>query len=433
MTAPSHLCFAFFNGVILASLSSSFGKSPFGWNAQTVANILALGLGGLVPDMDSPHSVISHVFPPSRLVYQRWGHRTLLHSVLGLSIMTSIVYLLVMTVRSLSPIPFGVSCISYFAVAFASHILADCLSVRGCPLLYPYPIHFAYPTVEQYRLRTGNRKHEMVFSGVCLIAILIYLPVLKRGGAEASLHYAMASVDAAYEDFRTIVNQETLLDFKGSYTISKEPVQGRGLILEAYPENFLIFFQGTVIRIGENSGHIIATSARCVPTGRPVSMRTITFSHEIWSAILESIPISVLISGEITANHPFTLTYPDQNAADAINSSGQTIKLDYTQPHELAGIHIAPRTSAEKLAAEIQSLESSLQEIHQALTDSIIARNQNQNPYRRDHLFSNISNLRKKKEQLGNQLERTKRDLQAVQDIRVFFSGQLLFRTLFVD
>jgi len=248
---------------------------------------------------------------------------------------------------------------------------------------------------------TRNRKHELIFSGVCLIAVLIYLPVLRRGGAEASLHYAMASVNAAYEDYRSLVGQEAMLDFKGYYGLSKEPVDGRSLILEAYPENFLIFFQGAVLQIGETSGHIIATAARCVPTGRPVSIRTITLSHEPWSAVLERIPAHVLITGELAANHHFTLTLPDR-AASAVSASGQTLKLDHAQPHELVGLHLEPRTNSEKLTPEIQSLKASLHEIHQALMDSIASRNQNQDPYQRDHLFASISKLRKKKAQLEN-------------------------------
>ena len=224
-----------------------------------------------------------------------------------------------------------------------------------------------------------------------------------------------------------------MLDFKGSYALSKEPVQGRGLILEASPENFLIFFQGGILYIGEHNGHIIATAARCIPTGRPVSMRTITLSHKPWSQILDRIPSNVLLSGELSASHAFTLTRPDHVTTGAVNAAGQTITLDHAQPHELASLHLEPRTNAEKLTAEIQSLESSLYEIHQALTDSIAARNQNQDPYQRDHLFVTVSGLRKKKAQLENQLERSQRDLKAAQDIRMFFSGQLLLRTLIVD
>lgn len=443
MTAPTHLIFAGVNGLILASLTASLGEPALAWNIQTAANIMALGIGALSPDMDSPRSAISRAFPPARLVYQRWGHRTFLHSVLGLLLATLTIYLLLLLIRACTdaalprlPLPHLALPrlpILYFAAGYGSHLIADMLTVRGVPLLYPYPIHFAYPSAEQYRLRTGHRKHEVIFSGLCLVTSLIYLPVLQRGGAEASLHYAMASVNAAYEDFRTIVNQEVLLDFQGSYALTKEPVKGRGLILEAYPESFLVFFQGTVLRVGEHSGHIIATSALCAPTGRSVSLRTITLSHEPWSAVIDHIPASALISGELTASQPFTLTYPDHTTADAISASGQTIKLDYAQPHELAGLHITPRTSAEKLTAEIQSLEVSLKELHQALSDSIMARNQNRNPYQRDHLFASISDLRKKKEQLENQLERAQRDLQAAQDIRVYFSGQLLLRSLFVD
>ena len=354
MIAPTHLCFGVFNGLVLASLTTTIGAQSFGWNIQTAINAIALSIGALAPDLDSPHSLVSRALPCSRLIHRRWGHRTLLHSFLGLLFAALSFYLLGECINLVFPFSIDSNGTAFFAVGYASHLIADCLSYRGVPFLFPYPISFGYPSVERYRLRTGNKKHELIFSGLSILVGLLYLPVLQRGGAQASLHHAMASIPAAYDDYRKLVNQEALLSFKGSYSLSRKPVEGRGLILEAGPEQFLIFFQGNVLQIGEGGGHIVATAARCIPTGRPVSITSVIIDHEPWGDVLGHLPATVLVSGELTADHPFTLSHPDPAAAGAVSSSGQTLRLDYAQRHELTATHLAPRTNAEKLTVKIR-------------------------------------------------------------------------------
>lgn len=430
MTAPSHLCFAAFNGLVLASLTTVIGEQPFGWTAGTALNVSALLLGALAPDLDSPHSLLSRLFPPARLIHRRWGHRTLLHSLLGLLLAISALYLIEQALWLLLPHPTGASVLLFFATGYSSHLMADCFSVRGVPLLFPLRVCFAYPSVERYRLRTGEKKHEFAFSALSLIAALIYLPVLQRGGAEASVHHALATVHTAYDDYRQLVGQEAVFAFAGYYTASKEPIEGRAIILEATPKQFLAYFAGAVTTIGEDAGQIIATTARCLPAGQPITITTLPVVSESWNAILPRLPAGVLVSGELTADHPFTLA---DHAYNSLTASGQVLKLAYTQASELATLHLAPRTDAEKLTAEIAALESALRQIEQELSSAIATRNHHQDPYQRDRLFGEITELRQRKSSIDNQLERANRELQAAREVRLRFSGTLELRTLFVD
>lgn len=430
MTAPSHLCFGLLNGLVLASFTTVIGEQPFGWTTETALNVAALFLGALAPDLDSPHSLLSRLFPPARLIHRRWGHRTLLHSLLGLLLATTGLYLIGQVLGLLLPQPTGASVLLFFATGFASHLIADCLTVRGIPLLFPLRVSFAYPSVERYRLRTGERKHELAFSGLSLIAAVAYLPVLQRGGAEASVHHALANLNTAYDDYRQLVGQEAVLDFAGYYTATKAPVEGHAIILEAKPKQFLAYFAGAVTTIGEDGGLIIATTARCRPVRLPNPINPVVITGDLWADILPRLPSGVLVSGELTADHPFTIA---DHAYNSITASGQMLKLAYAQASELATLHLAPRTDAENLTAEIAALESSLQQVGQELTSTISARNRYQDPYQRDRLFHAVDELRQRKTNLDNQLERARRDYQATRGVRVFFSGTLTLRTLFVD
>lgn len=432
MTAPTHLCFAVLNGLVLASFATATGGQPLSFDLTAAGNALALGLGALCPDLDSPASAISRAFPPARLIHRRWQHRTLLHSLLGLLLAASIVHLVPTAVRLLLSRPSGPTGTLFFVVGYTSHLLADCLTVRGVPLLHPYPISFAFPSPEHLRLRTGLRKHELVFAGLCLAASLVYLPVVRGGGAEASLHRAMGTLPAAYEDWRKMVGQEAWLSFKGFYALSKEPLDGQGTILEASPGRFMVFFRGEVLLIGEANTPIVATAAHCLPTGHPIPLSAITVTHEPWGGILDRLPASVLVSGELIASHPFVLGSPAPIPAST-TATGSALRMVFAQRHELAALDVQPRTDAEQLTAELQALEASLRSLAQSMADAIAGRRRVRSPYERDQLFGRISDLRRKQTMLESQLERARRDLEAARAVHVFFSGQLTLRAHSVD
>jgi hypothetical protein len=260
--------------------------------------------------------------------------------------------------------------------------------------------------------------------------------VLQSGGAEYSLHQVLGTIHAAYEDYRQIVGQETRLAFNGYFTASKQPISGETLILDASPAKFTVFFHDQVMEIGETTGHIIATSARCLPAGRAVAVSGLAIDHEPWSALRARLPEHALVSGELTADRPFDLapTRPTvANTRPVITVSGQTIRLDYAQPRHLLGLHIEPRTRSDELSADIDLVRSSLNRVNQELTAALAARNRERNAYERDRLYSHITALRKKESDLNNQLERHTTDQEAARQQRVFFSGTLSVRALFVD
>ena len=116
MTGPSHLCFGLFNGLVLASLTTTVGEHPLTLSIETALIVMALSLGALAPDLDSPHSLLSRLFPPARLIHRRWGHRTLLHSLLGLLLATTAFYGLMWIL----PLAEGTLAVAFTSIAMTS-------------------------------------------------------------------------------------------------------------------------------------------------------------------------------------------------------------------------------------------------------------------------------------------------------------------------
>jgi inner membrane protein len=100
---------------------------------------ISLGIGGfasLLPDIDSPYSVLGRVTRPvSDIFHLAFGHRGILHSFLGLALMTSLVAFLLLFWAS--PQAVWGFYVPVFAIGYLSHLLLDALSDGGVPLFWP--------------------------------------------------------------------------------------------------------------------------------------------------------------------------------------------------------------------------------------------------------------------------------------------------------
>ena len=109
-------------------------------------------LGALLPDVDTPTSLIGKLcLPLARLLERRFGHRTVTHSLLGLALFTGPVVPLGL-VNPQWPLAFG--------LGYLSHLLIDCANKSGTPLFYPSPIRAVLPRSEALRIAVGLRGRD---------------------------------------------------------------------------------------------------------------------------------------------------------------------------------------------------------------------------------------------------------------------------------
>ncbi|MFC4376399.1 metal-dependent hydrolase [Nocardia halotolerans] len=197
--------------------------------AELIMGALLTAGAALLPDADHPHGTISHVLGPVThhlcrfISWVSGGHRHGTHSLLfvvaavattwagehwlGRPFTLSVVFfLLALAVRSLHLCPPGKSVRTYGTVVvlagagtFAvdhwivdrpawlpicvglgclAHLIGDCLTERGCPLLWPLPMRTRVPVIE----RTGNRVETWVLSPLFVL------------GAMAGLWYAITQL-----------------------------------------------------------------------------------------------------------------------------------------------------------------------------------------------------------------------------------------------
>jgi len=124
MLSVSHTSFGLF---LFFLISSVVGLD---WNYLVLAFV---SLGAILPDIDMPESAIGMLlFPISRWIYEKYGHRTITHSLrfwLGMTALSFIVSLF-----------FGLENLIYafaFSIGILAHLISDGMTKSGVPLLYP--------------------------------------------------------------------------------------------------------------------------------------------------------------------------------------------------------------------------------------------------------------------------------------------------------
>ncbi|BCM94115.1 inner membrane protein YdjM [Abditibacteriota bacterium] len=147
-----------------------------GTGEQRVIWLLCGALGALLPDLDSPRSLLtgwqivglSPLQPLARLTHRTFGHRGALHSLLGWGVAScAFLSLGLLFPGACGP---GVA----LSLGYLSHLLADGCTKTGIPLLYPRRQRYRL-LPRALRLSTGSLAEEALFAilGAVFIAQLL--------------------------------------------------------------------------------------------------------------------------------------------------------------------------------------------------------------------------------------------------------------------
>jgi inner membrane protein len=119
------------------------------------AAVIISGISALLPDIDIPTSKVGRASPVvSTIINIAFGHRGLFHSLLA----AGLIYLLALK--------FFPAYSLYCLIGYLSHLLLDCLTPAGVPLLWPIPYRFRLPVI-----KTGSVMETILF--VCIMTFLV--------------------------------------------------------------------------------------------------------------------------------------------------------------------------------------------------------------------------------------------------------------------
>jgi inner membrane protein len=289
-------------------------------------------LGALLPDLDTPTSLAGRCCRPlSSWLERRVGHRTLTHSLLGLSL-ASLPVLPLAWIESRWPLA--------FALGYLSHLLVDAANPPGVPLLSPSPVRAVFPGRESLRPAEGSRG-EAVLCAAFALGLVVLWP-LHQVGFTRSLHVLTRTTAGAIADFRGWEGtREVWADLAGHFRLSQRRLYRRVRILGIENVSTLIVFDpetDTIHTVGPNETANVYPSGIVAHPGRPLTVETrpVTLTQRLLRDLLREVPPDgeTFFHGLVRTSDAVTLK-PAPEAYEALKPGVQALDLRFARPRDL--------------------------------------------------------------------------------------------------
>lgn len=243
-------------------LSWALGRS-----ANPILFVL-LGIGALLPDLDSQQSVLGRLLPfVSSRLKTRFGHLQEVHSAganICIAVITSPLILLI-----------GVEAWFSISVGFFAHLLIDLLTPQGVMLFWPltgtrYKV-FGGPLVSP-----GAPVERRLFAVLVLVATGLLLVV--DVGPPAPPPAAVPSCDQVLDQYYSLRGNNLVFAYvEGSWNRTGRSIRGRFEILNAVGESFVMLdcYDGKVFTAGRSPGDDLYLNRISLQPGPSASVKPV--------------------------------------------------------------------------------------------------------------------------------------------------------------
>lgn len=316
MTTPTHL-------LIYVTISNIMGIE------LSAKNLIYGGIGALLPDISNPHGGIGRILKPvSAYIGQKWGHRTITHSWVMLTLILALcIFLKWITVDN---------AVWLIWLGALTHIVTDMINISGVKFFYPDNLVAVMPVNEENRVATGSKKEKRLAFAMLVIAV-ITLP-FGIWGHKTVVRFLVGSHTAAIEEYKSFIDvNEVYVEVKtGINRITQKPINDKTFrVVAAMPRKITLVEteDGKRITLGQVEDAIIETKQMKVRKGVPINSEIIevNLATEGWNKLIEELqnPFSYAI-GTIVIDSPLEKYRPEVGTWEGIDISGNTIKLNYS-------------------------------------------------------------------------------------------------------
>jgi endonuclease YncB( thermonuclease family) len=172
--------------------------------------VLVVALTSVLPDADYPRSWLGHQLGSfSEELNRRFGHRSFLHSLLALSLITTGLGLPLWWVTDSPTLALAIF------VGYGSHLFADIMTLGGVQLFWPSRLIAVLPGRDEYRVVSGGNS-ERVFVALALLLALLFYPVSRVGFD--GLIYRLGGSDELYGTVTQVTDGDTITVESGGRT-----------------------------------------------------------------------------------------------------------------------------------------------------------------------------------------------------------------------
>lgn len=338
-------------GAVFTGIFASF------WNVNIFSSVEYFGFSvfcSLLPDIDHSKSIIGKMFYPiARFLDRNFGHRTITHSLLFLTV----ICLITAFIEHLLSDEYNFTLICFFSIF--SHFILDLVTIQGIPLFYPF---FRNPCVifgnPAYRLKTNNWRSELV-----ALAIFILIGVscvgLFKNGFWTSYNRTFGTLKHIHQEN---INSDKLVKVDYSFIRDNKEYSGQGILINSQ-ETKAIIYDSTLFTLDKNDELVKINFVKPLKTHIPKIIKETSFFSITYDSLVKVLQ-NKIFSGSIQSSEP--VMYFENN----IKKISNIVKFENVLNPEILFV---PDTSLEnnrnKLTLKLEQLKENQEKWEQKRTD----------------------------------------------------------------
>jgi membrane-bound metal-dependent hydrolase YbcI (DUF457 family) len=320
--AATHLAFAGVCAVIAQGLGYSLEP----------ASLVALGLGSILPDIDTSTSSIGQLVPGfSSKIERRFGHRTITHSLIGV---------IILAILSSPLLLRNSSVFAFLLLGFVSHLILDTFNISGVPLLWPSRIVFWFFPHRAYRVAYNSPLERLVMVS-CVLACVAVMP-FSSAGFSPSFHRFLGTPSGVVADYLAWRDSsEVFADVEGFNVETQEKVEGRFRVIDAIGKEGVIFedASGDALGMGLARGAQVSVYHTAASKGSAIQVKEfkLEISDQTIGQILDGLPKAkrVWITANLQARDLISAPPPKVGRYPRVKSFGHTLEIRSARKSDL--------------------------------------------------------------------------------------------------
>ncbi len=288
-------------------------------------------LFSFMPDIDIPTSKVGRpLFFISVPLEKRFGHRTITHSLIGVTILAALAYPLYF----IKPLWFWAILGGYW-----SHIQIDMANIRGVDLFWPSPIRVVMPGKIKFRLEVGSKAEMIVMCALLVFCVGLY--PMSSLGLRGGLHQLLRNFDIARDEYMKVQgNNFYSLELNAIANLTLEHIECLCPILGAWQGGLIIEYHGKSRAVGESEvNHNLFPTEAVLIKGEPLRVITqrVNMNGRSLRWLVENLKVNheYYLLGELYVDSGLMPSVNDIELYHPVMFSGSTVRLHYAKAGDL--------------------------------------------------------------------------------------------------
>ena len=203
--------------------------------------IIVVGaMGGLLPDIDISISPAGRLFPAISAYFEStMPHRSCTHSIFASFVVGIASFAIAIFIPKLLPIA------SALTIGYTFGWFADCFTISGIEIFWPYPLRCVCPSNKNLRLRTGSNTEYYILCVFVAIALAVF-SINSRGGVLTQFNRLIASTSGVQGVYnKSGATHRIITNIKGVRAGDRSKVDGQFIIIQPNGTGFIVLEPST--------------------------------------------------------------------------------------------------------------------------------------------------------------------------------------------